>query len=94
MIAGKQSREADSMSDERTESRKRGGWLWWILMAIALVIAYPLSLGPVAWLDDRGYLSEPMLQVLTTFYYPIAVIQVTVPAADAMLDWYLSLFLE
>ena len=47
-------------------------WTWnsgWILLFLVIVV-YPLSIGPVAWLADRGILSGMDMQRLETLYAP------------------------
>jgi hypothetical protein len=52
------------MSDEPKKWSR--AWVWWALMA--LLLAYPLSIGPVAGLSDTDFFNESLLM---TVYWPL-----------------------
>lgn len=52
------------------EKRKTRGWLTWLVVGLALPPIYLLSLGPVAGLNNRGYLSDPIRECAAWFYAP------------------------
>jgi hypothetical protein len=71
--------------------RKRRGWKWPVWTAIVLLF-YALSLGPVSFLVNRGYLprdpSHPVTYALTLLYYPINLVAFVIPPLDDLKEWY------
>ena len=61
-------------------------------LCCVLLIGYPLSLGPAAWMCAR---SKPPKNppVLVAFYHPLAVLSQRVPWIDEALVRYLELWL-
>jgi hypothetical protein len=43
-----------------------------LFVVVVLAILYPLSLGPVVWFYDRGYLPEEAAEVAEVAYVPLA----------------------
>lgn len=78
-----------------TEQRKTISWLWWTVAGLMLLVAYPLSLGPIVWLHGHDYLpeSEMFYQATALYCEPCNWLLVAYP--DSMpakvLIWYLSL---
>jgi len=60
--------------------------IWTTVVLVAVLVAYPLSVGPVDWLVLHGYLPEWAWRPFTTFYSPVAwfVANEPKPRADAM----------
>ena len=57
------------MSDER----KKPGWKFWAIVGLSVVLlGYPLSLFPIAWLDARGMIPENRIpgQVASVYCAP------------------------
>jgi ABC-type Fe3+ transport system permease subunit len=50
---------------------RRERWAQWTLAAIIFVTAYPMSLGPVCWMDQKGWLSDGAKMVLAAAYAPL-----------------------
>ena len=69
------------MSKERESS-----WPWIATIVVELLIVYPLSLGPPAWLARHGLLSEPVVNVV---YAPIFNLANSLPWLDKAIFWYL-----
>ena len=59
-----------------SESRKRLGVEFWAAAALVavLVVGYPLSMGPVVWLQSHGVLSDAALNLIGIFYTPLSLI--------------------
>lgn len=73
------------------EKRKPKRWLMWLVVGLLLLIAYPLSLGPVRWAAQHISVSGNgiIAQCLEVFYSPLVwlVWNDIQPVAD-WLDWY------
>ncbi len=60
-----------------------------ITVSIPCVLAvYVLSIGPMAKLDDLGFLGESANRTVSALYSPLAWFS-TVPAAEKLLNWYI-----
>jgi hypothetical protein len=77
-----------------TEDRKKPGVAFWSTVVLLVVlVAYPLSAGPLQWARAHGLLSQGMIDALTLFYSPIRWIHDIGPEAlRQVLDWYLQLW--
>ena len=42
-----------------TDRKKPTAGFWITVALVAVLIGYPLSIGPAAWAADNGYISEP-----------------------------------
>ncbi len=56
------------MTDEKATTRYR--WRNHVVSAVVILVLYPLSLGPAAWLDEHGLLG-PFRQVAEIIYWPL-----------------------
>jgi len=66
-------------------------WSWFIWVALAVLLAYPLSLGPVAKLyDKRPTASVP--PAARTFYAPLGQAYDRSKEVKAVFDWYVGLW--
>jgi pimeloyl-ACP methyl ester carboxylesterase len=68
---------------------KRSGWgsAGWI--AVALLILYPLSVGPVAFLAGAGVISDASIAALQPAYTPlVTVVDFAPPAERLLLQFY------
>lgn len=79
-----------------TEQRKPSPWYWWTLTAFVFPVAYPLSLGPVAWGLEKFELDDPYLVGSLQFLYaPVNQVAESSPslfldAYKAYVDWWLN----
>jgi hypothetical protein len=67
----------------------------WVLLGVMLIGAvalYVLSVGPITWLDDHGYLSPSAGQFFVYFYAPLFAAKSYLPGIGYCLDWYISFF--
>ena len=65
----------------------------YIAVAVALAsVFYVLSMGPLLWLSDHGYLSDSVRQFLSRVYEPLWVVASYVPPLKQFLHWYVSLW--
>ncbi len=53
------------------EEREKPGVVFWSTLAIAVVVLYPLSFGPVLWLNTHGWLTGWPHDLAVWFYFPI-----------------------
>ncbi len=78
------------MSEKTKEERKGVPWdfaIW------GMLIAYPLSLGPIASLGSNGYITSPMaIAVIRTFYFPLKCLGDYSEMARKVLDWYVAIW--
>lgn len=63
-----------TMSQPTEDKPRRSTSTWWIVAVIVLLVAYPLSIGPVMWLDRHGYVAEPAIDLLMYFYVPLQIV--------------------
>jgi hypothetical protein len=64
------------------------GTLWILWSLIGLLLAYPLSLGPVV----KYYKSRHPPEAVYAFYRPLKVLAEKVPAIEKPFLWYLDLW--
>ncbi|MBS0265677.1 MAG: hypothetical protein JSS02_27340 [Planctomycetes bacterium] len=77
------------------QPQSRGGplhWLaarsrrfWLTASAVALVLGYPLSLGPAIWLTSRGYFRESVVQ---TFFRPLLLSTAESESLSQAVEWW------
>ncbi len=69
------------------ENRKKGGWTWVAILLAALLVAYPLSLGPAIMLvGATGTHQDPIwFGVFQCVYGPLAFMPA--PIDDALQRW-------
>lgn len=73
---------------------RRERWAKWMLAAtLALAAAYPLSIGPVQWLDERSPLPRWTDKPIEVIYAPLDWTIQHSETAHVALDWYLDLWL-
>jgi hypothetical protein len=78
----------DTDESIRSSSRK----IKFIAVAIpCLLVLYVLSIGPVAKLDDYGYITEGASRVLGVIYAPLPLLS-PIPGADKFFKWYIFNF--
>ena len=72
-------------------SHKKPGWTFWTTVALVVVLfGYPLSLGPVDYLNSRDLLNDRAQIVVTYFYRPLGLACDKLPAADRAGEWYVK----
>jgi hypothetical protein len=54
------------MSDE-PQKRRWWGWIGWALLAFLLL--YPLSVGPMVWLETHDWIPSIVMEVYRPFWY-------------------------
>ena len=88
--------ENDGMSERADKpDEKRGRWARTASIMAALLLLYPLSGGPVAWLFENRYLQRAPDWVIFSaerFYAPCAWLRTKVQSFDASVDWYMHLW--
>ena len=84
--------ETCGMGEDRNKS-DASFWTTVVVITVGLVLAYPLSLGPVAWILNRIEMPEWVMTALVIFYMPLQrLCEVSEPAKTAIL-WYEALWL-
>ncbi|MBI1347845.1 hypothetical protein GC163_16335 [bacterium] len=51
-------------------------WRWrkrYQLLGLLFLPAYPLSVGPIVWLHELGFISQQHLDILSSVYYPLQI---------------------
>lgn len=76
--------------------RKQPGMAFWasVVMVGLLVVAYPLSVGPAEWLDDRGHLPSWAEKPVAVIYAPLNWIVQHSDAARTAAKWYIGLWVD
>jgi hypothetical protein len=78
-----------------TDRKKPAVAFWATMVGVAFVfLAYPLSVGPVQWLDDRGRLPNWADNPIAVIYAPLDWIIQHSDAAHAAADWYIRLWVD
>ena len=83
-------------------------WIIWLTVRIAnsrdrrairtviivmLVLAYPLSMGPMVWLGEHGYLPRSMERAFNLVLLPVLLtVRHGPPAIGRWMAWYISLW--
>ena len=79
-------------TEHHDTGQPRGGSMI-AVVALSLLLAHPLALGPLAWMVDNGFLGPmdgPVLTVLEAIYYPLQWLNDEFEFAGNAIDWYLS----
>jgi len=69
-----------------TEGRSRGVFRIFLVFAF-LLVAYPLSVGPVVKLSEKGLISRKAVIIL---YAPLDMLRSRSPAIKRFLEWYVE----
>jgi hypothetical protein len=83
--------------EQSAEHKEKRGMLWMALFAVSLLLAWPLSLGPLAWLANHGYLERIpkwLEKTCEAFYAPLALPNERFPWLGCLLKRYLSLWVS
>jgi hypothetical protein len=76
---------------EMSEKRKTAAAPFIIATVLILLpVLYVLALGPIHWLQLRGYIHEPVTDWLTVAYRPLEWAVKTSPVCREWMDWYCS----
>lgn len=77
------------------EKRKPRSWLTWLVIGLVLLVAYPLSQGPVVWLSSHGKINETTCRYMDAFYLPVHLVTIRAPrvwkAYHSYLRWWIML---
>jgi hypothetical protein len=79
---------APAQNHESEEAHHKPGSLWILWAIVGLLVAYPLSIGPMA----KFYQGRRAPTAVETLYAPIASLYYHSPAAHKALEWYLHLW--
>lgn len=64
----------------------------WIAVAVPwLVVAYPASVGPLLYIDARGWVSRSLYPVIRAAYRPFLTALGPKPAINPFCEWWLDL---
>lgn len=69
-----------------TEKQKSRPWLTWLVIVLVLLVAYPLSMGPMIRLAIKGYLPDWFVEL--PVYYPLQLLEDRSPPIHRLFDWY------
>jgi hypothetical protein len=73
------------MSEDRSDAASGKGVLRWFIVPVVLVLLYVLSIGPAAWLNGRGLISEPR-----ALYSPVVSLGIYWTPFFTFLNWYVE----
>lgn len=74
--------------------RKRIPKKWWVILALWLSIAYPMSAGPLLGFRSRGMFPWPLGAVYDFVYAPVILCYLHAPQwLHDVMDWYTRLWL-
>ena len=74
----------------QVEARQRRRHRRLIVVGVAtLIVSYPLSLGTVVFLDQKGLLPSVLYPILQTVYFPIIYAVMNVPLVEHIFKCYL-----
>jgi len=72
-----------------SEQRKTPGVTFWIIVAlVAMLVLYPLSIGPAVWLTARSYFRE---STVNSFYWPVLWSAAQAAPLEDSVGWWGSL---
>jgi hypothetical protein len=77
-----------------TDRKKPTAGFWITVVLVAVLVGYPLSVGPLQWLDERGMLSDSWDKPTKVFYAPLDWLVRNSEAARAALSWYVGLWVN
>lgn len=81
------------MTDASPKPRKFPGIGTVVVAVVVLLVAYPLSYGPVFWLWNNGHLSDEVYRFLVgTIYFPLTLLHYNFMWIQRLLDAYLELW--
>ena len=81
---------------EENQSRS-ARWPWVVIVGLpVLVIAYPLSYGPISWLGVNGYIAQDstLRPVLEAIYTPLIWMALREGVFFDFMEWYLGFWID
>ena len=72
--------------------RGQGIVTWSLIVVVVLPFAYVLSMGPLLWLANHGYLPIGVRRFLSNVYAPLWVVASYLRPLKDFLHWYMSLW--
>ncbi len=76
-----------------TSHKKPGVAFWATGVVVAVLVLYPLSLGPMCWASVNGYLSRSTIDACALIYGPVRWFMDEHEMLATPLRWYLSLWI-
>ena len=76
-----------------TDTRKKLGWPFWTTITLLVVVAYPLSVGPVWWILGQRDWPEWMNTFEQVFYWPLGWLMGNSPLLTEWMLWYMRLWI-
>jgi hypothetical protein len=77
-----------------SEERKKSGPAFWITITLLLVlVAYPLSIGPLMWLSQHGLVPGWLGPLMAAYVAPAGLVASLFPPFDAFMTWYVRLWI-
>jgi hypothetical protein len=77
------------MSEEHDKADEKSfGWRTAFWVALAIVILYPLSVGPISFLSGAGLLSDPAVAAIRPVYFPLLLVGHVAPPLERLLMQY------
>jgi hypothetical protein len=74
-----------------SDPKKPGVAFWATVVAVVVLVVYPLGIGPIEWLFRHHLLGESVRQVLLIVYLPIIWAHEHGPGViRRVLDWYMG----
>ena len=80
------------MTDASPNPRKLSGTGTVVVAVVVLLALYVLSLGPMVWLNDNGYLSDESGSVFEMVYLPLDILYNEFAWVESILDAYMDLW--
>jgi hypothetical protein len=79
-----------------TSDRKKPSAGFWITVAlVAVLIGYPLSYGPVVWLDNTFGVPKSIQPAVGYFYFPLGWLDDNGPQPfNEFMEWYVRLWVR
>jgi hypothetical protein len=76
------------------ELKKKPGVLFWAtVVVVGLLVAYPLSIGPVMWLEIRGLIPDWISHGLAIAYLPLVRSAGLTDTTITAYEWYIQLWI-
>ena len=74
------------------EKQKPRRWSMWLVVGLALLVAYPLSIGPMYFLANNGYLPQWVGKL--RIYRPLHFLGEQIQPIAEWTYWYCSLWVD
>ena len=83
--------ESQASEGQANELKPLSRWIW--ISLLLAVVGYPLSVGPVAWLDYHDGIPPSLLPAAEALYYPLIALDEVFPAFLSVLEIYIHFWL-